>query len=243
MARSAALGKLVHLLRLDSSTAEYVLGTMDWHVVIRVLVGLQPDLALATTGLTPGERAIDIGGWRVSLVAYLPTADDAEVSLMNCLSRDLNRQLARNPIGACRSAALATILLAVLFRTPTAKAGVILYACDAGTQQLFTLNPSTGSATFVGGFAVNGFMAGLAYDSQHDVLFGSETQTDSLYRINRATGAATLVGGLGVSLMHGIAFDSTTGTLYGSTSVSNNLYRVNTSTGAATLRACSEISI
>jgi len=115
-----------------------------------------------------------------------------------------------------------------------ASANPLLYATDAGRQELFTLSITNGSGSLIGRFGVAGYMADLTYDSQNDILYGTTTLTDNLYTINRVTGAANLVGPLGVPLMHGLAYDNIHGVLYGTTSTNSALYRISTTTGHAT---------
>ena len=89
-----------------------------------------------------------------------------------------------------------------------ASPGMLLYAADAGTQQLFNLSTTDGSPSLVGAFGVPGDMAALTYDTRNDVLYGATTATDNFYTIDRVTGAANLIGALGVSLMHGHAYNN-----------------------------------
>ena len=97
---------------------------------------------------------------------------------------------------------------------------------DAQHNQLFTLSNADSSSSLVGSFGVIGAMAGLAYDREHDILYGSTLGTfgtlgrDNLYRIDRATGAATLIGALGDPWMHGLAYVN--GVLYGSSTSDPN---------------------
>jgi len=116
-----------------------------------------------------------------------------------------------------------------------ATAETVLYASAARSQELYTLSPIDASASLVGNFAASGNMAGLAYDSQHDILFGSTTAPDNLYSINRVTGEATLIGPFGFRLMHALAFDELTGVLYGARGVNAGLYQIDPMTGGATL--------
>ena len=130
---------------------------------------------------------------------------------------------------------IVVLALALTFGQKILCAAPILYATDAGTQQLFTLSPAHASPSLVGGFGVSGVMAGLAYDAENDILFGSTSSTSNLYSINRSTGTATLIGPIGVPLMHALAFDNSTGILYGAYGGTSSLYRINPLTGAATL--------
>lgn len=116
-----------------------------------------------------------------------------------------------------------------------ALAAQALYATDTSTQELYELSPDDASATLVGPFGVDGFMADLAYDENHDILYGVTTGTDRLYTIDRTTGAATEIGPLRVGLMHALAYDSVNDVLYGAKITRSGLYRIDTTTGEATL--------
>jgi hypothetical protein len=147
------------------------------------------------------------------------------------------------PMAGVRAKLLAYACVVSAALSSVGQAAPILYAADASTTNdykrnvLHTLDPTTGAATFVGPFNVDGLMASLAYDPTKDVLYGTTTASNNLYSINRSTGAATLIGSLGAELMHGLAFDPSTQTLYGTYGVSggDGLYSIDTATGAAAL--------
>ncbi len=127
-------------------------------------------------------------------------------------------------------------LAGVLCQTP-AVAEPIMFAADTGTDLLNRIDAADASATPVGPFGVDGFMAGLGYDSRNDILYGTTTYTDNLYSIDCSTGNATLIGSLGVELIHALEYDDSTATLFGAwgTQDGDGLYEIDTSTGAATL--------
>ena len=134
------------------------------------------------------------------------------------------------------------ILPVVLTLAPIASAGNVTLFTTSGLnslldeQELYSVNPTTCASTSVGSFGIDGYIAGLGYDPQNDVLYGTDTITDDLYSINYSTGNATLIGGLGATLMHGLAYDVSTAKLYGSGyDVSDGLYEINVSTGSAAL--------
>jgi len=129
------------------------------------------------------------------------------------------------------------VLFAVLVLAPTALGEVILFTSDSATQKLHAVDPTTGTSTFVGDFGVGGYMAGLGYDPQNDILYGTTTLSGNLYSINYSTGKANLIGNLGFTLMHGLAYDVSTATLYGSQGYDegDGLYEIDVTTGEATL--------
>jgi uncharacterized protein YjiK len=106
----------------------------------------------------------------------------------------------------------------VLFGVP-ANAATILYGVVSATQQLITIDTSTGAGTAVGSIGIVG-VQGLAYDSSTDTLYGAGTASPNpLITINTATGAGTVIGtGLGLFCCDGVtglAYDSLGDTLYG----------------------------
>ena len=112
-----------------------------------------------------------------------------------------------------------------------------LRGSDVTADNLLDVSTVTGNGMILGPLG-DDIIAGLAWDPNHGILYGSSTATDSLYRIDPNTGATTPIGpfGGGVSLMHGLEYDSNHDVLYGITSaLSAALYTLNVSTGAATL--------
>lgn len=134
-----------------------------------------------------------------------------------------------------RSAVLKASLIAVLICSYTASAA--LYASDSSSQKLYLVDQIDASVTEVGAFGVEGYMAGLAYDANHGIMYGVTTASDKLFSISLSTGAATLVGDLNATLMHGLAYDNSTDTLFGTygSSFGNGLYQIDVSTGHSTL--------
>jgi hypothetical protein len=103
-------------------------------------------------------------------------------------------------------------------------------------SSLYTLNPLTGAATFVGSSGV--YADSLGIDALGQAFAVDGGATDSLYRVNLATGALTLVGSLAlgnVTFQTGLAFDPL-GTLW-MTTHTGKIFTVNTSTGAASFVA------
>jgi len=130
---------------------------------------------------------------------------------------------------------LVAALVLVVGGADAARAG-ILYGSDLSSNQLLTINTSSGVAAALGPLGF-GFVRGLAFDPNTDTLYGAELgPTQRLLTINTSTGVASVVGAFGFSVQ-GLAFDPNTNTLYGVDSVFNpdRLVTINTSTGAASL--------
>ncbi len=134
------------------------------------------------------------------------------------------------------------VLLTVLVFAPIASGRVALFAPSGlglffEPYELYSVDPTTGASTLVGGLGINEGIAGLGYDPKKDILYGTTTASNNLYSINYSTGKANLIGSLGVTQMHGLAYDVSTTTLYGSYGYSSGdgLYEINVSTGSATL--------
>lgn len=98
------------------------------------------------------------------------------------------------------------------------------------TNQLYTVNPSTGADTRVGPLGGTFISAGdLAF--VNGTLYLSDTQ-DRLLSVDPTTGGATLVGNMGVADVFGLATPDNA-TLYGVAGTS--VYLINPSNGSATL--------
>jgi len=104
--------------------------------------------------------------------------------------------------------------------------GGTLYYFDH-SNQLFTVNPSTGAATTIGAL---GFTVGGAFDldfAPNGQLYA--TSNGNFYQINTSTGAGTLLGNSGAQLQALLAGD---GNLYGFSGT--NMYSINLTDGALT---------
>lgn len=138
-----------------------------------------------------------------------------------------------------RSSAIVSIFLIILCLSLDSElyATVMLFGSDADTQELYIIDTTNASTIKVGSFGVEGNMAGLAYDTHHDIMYGTTTATDKLYSIDYTTGDATFIGDLGVSLIHGLAYDNSTEMLFGTygSSEGDGLYQIDVSTGNSTL--------
>ncbi len=115
------------------------------------------------------------------------------------------------------------------------QSGTVLYALNDTTDQLGTINLTTGAFTALvacppGGGADN--WTGLSIDPTTNEFYGS-TATD-LYTIDPSTGVSTLVGNFGTTLMIEIAINMD-GEMYGHDIGTDSIYSIDMGTGTATL--------
>jgi len=121
-----------------------------------------------------------------------------------------------------------------------------MYASSIGQdiRLLYSINPSTGTATVVGALINARNAPGLDFSSDGTLFatantLGKGNGGTSLATINENTGLLTIIGPLGVSNMGAIAF-AADGTLYGATENKGvapfgALYTIDTTTGTVTL--------
>lgn len=112
----------------------------------------------------------------------------------------------------------------------------ILYASDTNTDQLLTLDTTTGAKTIKGNLGF-GNVEGLAYDVNTDTLHGIDTdplgKNPRLITIHTTSGAGTAVGAVLHEDMSGaLAYDSTRAKLYGANKL--GLLRLDTTNGRGT---------
>jgi hypothetical protein len=131
-----------------------------------------------------------------------------------------------------KSIAFGCCLCFVALGIPGKYAHAVLFGVDDISDQLLSINTTTGAATAVGALGF-GRVLGLAFNSS-GTLFGVDETTDQLLTINTITGAATAVGSVGFSNVQGLAFSSS-GTLFGVDNATDNLLTINTTTGAGTV--------
>lgn len=107
----------------------------------------------------------------------------------------------------------------------------ILFGINTSTNDLVTMNTTSGLALVVGGTS-GGQFNGLAYNPNSNVLY-SVTTTDELYAINPNTGSSTFIGmGNIADQIEGLAFDPINDNLFGLNG-QGQIYLINTVTGAA----------
>lgn len=124
--------------------------------------------------------------------------------------------------------------------------GILYAGRGAGIPNLYTVNPTNGTATLVGNTGL-GFSAIGGMDFRADgILFAAVnivgdggTGSENLASINKTTGVATVIGPFGVEGIEAIAFDSS-GVLWGARDARGagvgrpGLYTINPLTGQAT---------
>ncbi len=111
-----------------------------------------------------------------------------------------------------------------------------LYAASFSTNDLYTVNVSTGAATTVGGLGFTGVMD-LAWDPLNSTMYAIESfgSGSALYSLNLTTGAGTLVTTPSDNCLMGLAIDSANRFLATDNCVSSSpLYQINTTTGTLT---------
>ena len=130
------------------------------------------------------------------------------------------------------------------FGTPVGSFGasIIALAFDTASDRLFgttstglyTINTSTGAATFRTDFSTPSVYA-MAF--RQGVLYGIQLTSSwdsSLVRIDPDTGAVTVIGECGVNDINGLACRPEDGVMFGISPVTHGLYTINLSTGLAT---------
>jgi hypothetical protein len=92
-----------------------------------------------------------------------------------------------------------------------------LYAAstDGASSKLYTLQPNTGAATFVGNITGAAGIIALACDAAGQ-LYGLDISGDNLVLVNAATGAGTVIGSVGfdANFAQGMDFDEADNVLY-----------------------------
>jgi DNA-binding beta-propeller fold protein YncE len=123
-----------------------------------------------------------------------------------------------------------------------------LYGWSESTDDLVTIDVTTGVATVVGESGVGTFGSGLAYDAANDrLLFAGGGSDGDFYTVDRQTGAATVLSTLNgpvETAVSALAFDCD-GTLYGVVLAfdevrSTQLATIDPDTGAVTVLGDSE---
>jgi len=114
----------------------------------------------------------------------------------------------------------------------------VWYASPYGTGQIYTVDPTTGIMTLIGGSGTG--INGLAYDDNTGTMYGASSY--NLYTIDLSTGTQTLIGTWGSSnLMIDIAIDNA-GICYGHDIATDSIYTINLNTAAITLVGLTGIS-
>lgn len=185
-------------------------------------------VATALVNLTGADGASLVGLEFLNGVLYATDVYNAQTDVYMFGTIDLNTGLftpINNQGGSANWHALAADPAISLF-----------YSVDLDTPDLnlVSITPA-GTISVIG--PTNTEIRGLAYDSNHGILYGVDGA--KLYTIDPGTGAATLIGNLGFTNSSvGLAYDPGADILFLNTGVGeggNSLYWVDTSTGLATL--------
>jgi hypothetical protein len=140
-----------------------------------------------------------------------------------------------HPTGKMMVVLLALLLAVAVGFVPAALGGQLL-GSDVASQMLIQIDGDTAVWWPIGNTGVC-TMSGLAYDSNHDVLYGVSPSTDNLYVIDRSTGQATMVGppgALGYGNTNGLAYDPVHDILYATDNNTNGLLTVDPVSGIGT---------
>ena len=109
-----------------------------------------------------------------------------------------------------------------------------LLGIDAYSTNLGVVDRDNGAWTPIG--PAGAVITGMAYDSNHGILYGISPDADTLFGINEHTGAAYplgSVGSLGYDNANGLAYDPLNDILYGTDNNTNDLFTVDPATGVA----------
>lgn len=123
----------------------------------------------------------------------------------------------------------------VIALTPAFAMGTQILGSDVYTTKVGTIDRDTAAWDEIG--VANAPISGMAYDSNHDVLYGISPTFDAVYTINQDTGAATVIGSggsLGYDNANGLAYNPITDTLWATDNNTNTLFTVDTRTGVGT---------
>ena len=137
----------------------------------------------------------------------------------------------------CQGRAVLTVtsLLFAIASCPSFALGGELFGSDAFTTAIGTIDRDTAEWTQIG--YSGALITGLAYDSNHDILYGISPNTDALYEVDQHTGGARVVGApgnLGYGNANGLAYDPIDDILYGTDNNTNMLFTIDPDTGVGT---------
>jgi hypothetical protein len=88
----------------------------------------------------------------------------------------------------------------------------ILYATGGygdGAVDLYSIDKTTGTSTWIGALPFDSYLTGLAYDEIDNVIWVVDGQANgALYRIDPATAASTYIGTAGIPNIDGLAWNT-----------------------------------
>jgi len=111
-----------------------------------------------------------------------------------------------------------------------------LYGISPSTDAIYTINPLTGFATLLATVSTGGNPNGLAFDSNHSLLYLTDNNSNGLYSYNVVSSEFQLVGAItgGFSNVEGLGYDPQTDTLFGLADDQDQIIRIDTSSAEAT---------
>ena len=116
-------------------------------------------------------------------------------------------------------------------------ASAVLLGVEINKDGIYRIDPTTAQLNQVGTVG-DTVVAGLAWDTALNILYGSSTATDNLLTINPWTGETQVLGSFGQTnvTMHNIEVDTRTGNLYGysADSFGSTFYQIDKATGVLT---------
>ncbi|KIA88111.1 DUF6923 family protein [Kaistella jeonii] len=69
----------------------------------------------------------------------------------------------------------------------------LLYGVDNTTDNLFTINPTSGAVTFIGATGNESSFGAMYTDTITGAVYGNSNTNDAIYSFNKTSGAATLI--------------------------------------------------
>ncbi len=114
----------------------------------------------------------------------------------------------------------------------------VLYAVNALTNSLYSVNPATGEDTLIGELGVNDIgkdprFHSLAYQETTGLLFAVDSSDGLLYSIDPASAEKTPVGNTGLNTVGALDFDPADGTLYAVDTFIDSLAQIDPLTAAS----------
>jgi outer membrane protein assembly factor BamB len=218
-----SFGALFGVVPCSASTlyaSDYYAGPSNLYHVDQQTGGLdplEPGDAVDLLDLASDTRRASFTVWGVSLAGLLYTLDPATGLAISSIpitgTRFIISNLAFDPVTH------------VLY-------GATSYHINDGRESLYTIDPRTGLATYIGTIGSNG-LAALSFDGSGQ-LFGITGGGGRLYSIDSHTGAGAFVAEVPLSLPLDIAARPEDGAMFLADSDSQMIYTLDTATGAVT---------
>jgi len=112
----------------------------------------------------------------------------------------------------------------------------VLYGISPSDDMIYTINTLTGSATQWISVSTGGNPNGLAFDSNHHILYLTDNISNGLYSYNITSSEFGFIGPItgGFSNIEGLGYDPRTDTLYGLADTQDQIIKIDTISAAAT---------